>query len=159
MPENPISHVIYRYVRKRLEKIKMDEYSNEFSKWVSVACKHAVLLIIRGVKRLAAYVNSHDIEAVENKIEELKNVLKHKKSAVNLRGQVGKSEIIKDELNDSEISTSMLEEDEPVAKPHQNKPVPHHTDTSAGMGRILVDMDDDLEERGRIRLTGNSGIT
>lgn len=64
MPENPISHKIYKKVQKKLEKIKMDEYHNQLGIYMSLTCKCLAVFLMKGVEKIAEYVNSNDIEAV-----------------------------------------------------------------------------------------------
>lgn len=61
MPENPISHKIYKRVQKKLEKVKMDEYQTQLGKYISIVCKHIVLILMKAIERIAEYVNSNDI--------------------------------------------------------------------------------------------------
>jgi hypothetical protein len=53
MPDNPISHKIYKRVQKKLDKIKMDEYHTQFGKYLSLICKHLAILMIKGVEKIA----------------------------------------------------------------------------------------------------------
>lgn len=69
----------------------MDQYSTQFGKYLSITCKHLVLLMLKGVERIAEYVNSQDIEAVEAKIVEVVKAFQYKKSAINMRQQTAKS--------------------------------------------------------------------
>lgn len=109
MPENPISHKIYKRVSKKLEKIKMDEYHTKFGKYMSLVCKHVAIVMMNGVEKIAEYVNSHDIEAVEVKIIDVIKIFEYKKAAINMRTQAHKS-AINDELNESEFNTSASED-------------------------------------------------
>lgn len=71
MPENPISHKIYKKIQKRLEKVKMDEYQSQVSVYISFVCKYAVIFMIKVIKKIAEYVNSKDIEGAEAQILEI----------------------------------------------------------------------------------------
>lgn len=62
LPENPISHKIYKTIQRRLDKIKMDDYHSQVGIYISFVCKHAVILMFKGIKKIAEYVNSNDIE-------------------------------------------------------------------------------------------------
>lgn len=62
MPENPISHKIYKTIQKKLERIKMDEYHSYVGVYLSMGCKITVVALIKTIKKIAEYVNSHDIE-------------------------------------------------------------------------------------------------
>lgn len=55
-------------------------------------------MMMRGVEKIAEYVNSQDIEAVEAKIIDVIKIFEYKKAAINMRAQATKSEI-NDELN------------------------------------------------------------
>ena len=109
MPDNPISHKIYKRVQKKLDKVKMDEYHTQFGKYISLICKHLAILMMRGVQKIAEYVNSQDIEAVETKIIDVIKIFQYKKAAINMRAQATKSEI-NDELNQSQFNTSSSED-------------------------------------------------
>jgi hypothetical protein len=158
MPENPISHMIYKYVQKRLEKIKMDEYTNEMGKWLSISCKYIVIVLMKVVKKLAEYVHKQDIEMVEVTILELVRILEYKKAAINLRNQVFKSEINKDELADTELNTSMSSEDEggygPQVQVEGGEKENRKTETAVIMSKILEDVDEREEDKGKIKLIG-----
>lgn len=93
MPENPISHKIYKRVQKKLEKVKMDEYQTQAGKYISLVCKHIVILMMKLIERIAEYVNSNDIEAVEGKIIDIIKIFEYKKAAINMRAAAHKSEI------------------------------------------------------------------
>ena len=49
--------------------------------------------MMKGIEKMAEYVNSHDIEAVQAKIIDVIKIFQYKKSAVNMRSQVQKSQI------------------------------------------------------------------
>ena len=65
MPENPISHKVYKTLQKKLERVKMDEYHSYAGVYVSMGCKIAVMALMKLIKKIAEYVNSNDIEEVE----------------------------------------------------------------------------------------------
>lgn len=87
----------------------MDEYQTKFGKYVSLLCKHIAIVMMNGVEKIAEYVNSQDIEAVEVKIIDVIKIFEYKKAAVNMRTQAHKS-AINDELNESEFNTSASED-------------------------------------------------
>lgn len=61
MPENPISHKIYKTIQKKLERVKMDEYHSYVGVYLSKTCKFAVVGLMKLVGKIAEYVNSNDI--------------------------------------------------------------------------------------------------
>ena len=61
MPENPISHKIYKKIQKRLDRIKMDEYHSQVGIYISFVCKLTVIFMFKTIKKIAEYVNSNDI--------------------------------------------------------------------------------------------------
>ena len=93
MPENPISHKIYKKIQKRLEKIKLDEYHSQFAIYLSFICKYAVIIMIKTIKKIAEYVHSRDIEEIEMQILEVLKLFEYKKAAVQMRSQAFKSQI------------------------------------------------------------------
>jgi hypothetical protein len=138
----------------------MDEYTNELGKWLSISCKYIVILMMKVVKKFAEYVNKQDIEMVEVTILELVRILEYKKAAINLRNQVYKSEINKDELADSELNTSMSSEDEsvsyvpPMQVESEELKENRKTETAVIMSKILEDVDEREEDKGKIKLVG-----
>lgn len=62
MPENPISHKIYKTIQKKLERVKMDEYHSYMGVYLSKASKFAVIGLMKLIKRVAEYVNTNDID-------------------------------------------------------------------------------------------------
>lgn len=42
----------------------MDEYQSYIGVYLSVMCKHIVLILLAGIKKIAEYVNSNQIEEV-----------------------------------------------------------------------------------------------
>jgi hypothetical protein len=49
----------------------MDEYHSQLAVYISLVCKHIVILLMKGIKKIAEYVNSNDIEEAENHIMEI----------------------------------------------------------------------------------------
>lgn len=39
----------------------MDEYQTKYGKYVSLLCKHIAIIMMKGVEKIAEYVNSQDI--------------------------------------------------------------------------------------------------
>ena len=65
MPDNPISHKVYKKIQKKLEKMELDEYHSYVGIYFSSFCKQIVILFFLAIKKLAEYVNSNNIEEVE----------------------------------------------------------------------------------------------
>jgi hypothetical protein len=40
----------------------MDEYHSQIGIYISMVCKYIVILLMKGIKKIAEYVNSNDIE-------------------------------------------------------------------------------------------------
>ena len=102
--------MIYKKIQKKLEKISLDEYNSQFGVYLSFVSKHGVILLMKGIKKIAPYVNSSDIEESETHILDIIKILEYKKSAVLIRKQAHASHVNAD-LNMSEFNNSMSEED------------------------------------------------
>ena len=83
----------------------MDQYHSKVGVYLSKGCKLIAIALMKLIKKIAEYVNSNDIEDVEEVIMEVVKLLEYKKAAVNMRSATTKSNI-NDELNDSEFNTS-----------------------------------------------------
>ena len=95
-------------IQKKLEKISLDEYNSQFGTYLSFVSKHLVILLMRGIKKIAPYVNSRDIEETETHILDIIKILEYKKAAIMIRGQAHASKINAD-LNMTEFNNSMSE--------------------------------------------------
>ena len=75
LPENAISHAIYKKIQKKLENIKLEEYNSMFGVYLSFTCKHIVKLLMKLIKKIAGFVNSNDIDDIEIQILDVIKIL------------------------------------------------------------------------------------
>jgi hypothetical protein len=88
--------MIYKKIQRKLEKISLDEYNSQFGIYLSFICKHLVIILMKGIKKIAPYVNSSDIEESETHILDLIRIMEYKKSAVLIRKQAHASHVNSD---------------------------------------------------------------
>lgn len=62
MPDNPISHKVFKKISAKLEKVKMDEYHSYLGIYLSTFCKHIVMVLLSAIKKIAEYVNTSHVE-------------------------------------------------------------------------------------------------
>ena len=118
----------------------MDEYHSQVGVYISFVCKHAVILMFKGIKKIAEYVNSHDIEEAETHILDLIKIFEYKKAAVNMRSQAFKSDANKD-LNDTDFNTSQSQDE--IMPNLINEKKQSKTAIGNQMSKILADLDED----------------
>jgi hypothetical protein len=92
--------------------VKLDEYNSHFGIALSFLCTNSVVILMKLICKIAAYIDSQHIEVVEKHILDIINTLEYKKSAINIRHQAMASSVNKD-LNSSDFSVSSMDE-EPV---------------------------------------------
>jgi len=142
LPENAISHEIYKRIQKHLEKVKLEEYNSHFGIALSFICTNTVAILMKLICKIAAYIDSKHIEEVEKHILDIIKTLEYKKAAINMRYSAVVSEVNKD-LNSSEFNISVEEEGpaEKVAKKVEKTEIGSH------MSKILAELDnEDVEE-------------
>ncbi len=93
LPENAISHAIYKKIQKKLEKIKLEEYNSVFGVYLSLFSKHVVKILIKLIKKVAGFVNTNDIESIEVDILDVIKILEIKKATVHVRTQATASKV------------------------------------------------------------------
>jgi len=91
-----------------LEKIKLEEYNSAAGVYLSLASKHAVKILMKLIKKVAAFVNSNDIEDIEVEILDVIKILEYKKAAIHVRSQAMASKV-NEELNNSDFNMSVDE--------------------------------------------------
>lgn len=69
---------------------------------MSFVCTNLVKMLMKFIKKIAAYIDSQHIEEAEQHILEIIKILEYKKSAINMRNLVTGS-IINEELNITEF--------------------------------------------------------
>lgn len=87
-------------------------------------------LLLKITARIAAYISSDHIEEVERHILEIIKTLEYKKTAISMRQHAHLSDVNK-ELNSSEFSNSMVEEELRFSRKRK-------TGIASQMNRIIV---------------------
>lgn len=145
LPENAISHAIYKKIQKKLEKIKLEEYNSAVGVYLSLGSKHVVKILMKLIKKVAGFVNSNDIEDIEVDILDVIKILEYKKAAIHVRSQAMASEV-NQELNNSEFNISVDEQPPQVSENERSPSTKKKFEKSAignKMSKILADFDND----------------
>lgn len=53
--------MIYKKIQKNLERVSLDEYNTQFSKYLSFCLKHLTIVLMKAIKKISPYINSQDI--------------------------------------------------------------------------------------------------